>query len=93
MIFVPSLDPKKDDSFNKLLVGLVNNITHMANIIPRLYEPSGESYFEVITQNEDINEMKVEILSSVERVVQEAAQFCRDFERYNGIPFNFYRPC
>lgn len=85
LVFVPSLDPKDANSFNNLLVALVNDITFMSSLIPRLCKDAAQSYEEIIASDADIKEMKQEILLSVEKVVQEAAQFCRDFERYSYL--------
>ena len=85
LIFVPSLDSDDKNSFNRMLICLVDDILHMSLLIPRLLKESTEdvilTYQEIIAKDDDIKEMKQEILQSVEKVVQDAAQFCRDFER------------
>lgn len=86
LVFVPSLDSDDANSFNRLLICLVDDILHMSMLIPRLLQATTEevilNYHEIIAKDDDIKEMKQEILQSVEKVVQDAAQFCRDFERF-----------
>lgn len=86
LVFVPSLDSDDENSFNRLLICLVDDILHMSMLIPRLLQETTEeeilNYHQIIGKDDDIKEMKQEILQSVEKVVQDAAQFCRDFERY-----------
>lgn len=84
LVFVPSLDPNDPKGFNNLLASLITDISHMSSLIPRLI-PNTESYETKITNNLDIDEMKTEILEGVEHVVQEAAEFCRGFERYSYL--------
>lgn len=85
LVFVPSLNPTDPNGFNFLLAALVTDITFMSSLIPRLLKNADESYDQKITNNTDIQDMKVEILQGVDRVIQEAAQFCRDFERYSYL--------
>ncbi|XP_065078949.1 dynein beta chain, ciliary [Ochlerotatus camptorhynchus] len=85
LVFVPSLNPNDPNGFNILLAALVTDITYMSSLIPRLLKNSDESYDQKVMKNTDIQDMKVEILQGVDRVIQEAAQFCRDFERYSYL--------
>lgn len=85
MIFIPSLDPSDKNSFNHLLINLVDDITIMSSLIPRLHKEAEKTYEEMISNEEDIKEMKQEILLSVEKAIEEAGQFCRDFERYSYL--------
>jgi dynein heavy chain, axonemal len=57
----------------------------MSTLIPRLNEEANESYEELIINENDIKEMKQEILLSVEKALEEASQYCRDFERYSYL--------
>jgi dynein heavy chain, axonemal len=66
-----------------VLAGLVADITFMASLIPRLLKTeNNETYMDKIASNIDIDNFQKEILSGVDKVVQEAADFCHDFERY-----------
>lgn len=103
MIFVPSLDPNDQHSFNHLLINLVNgkktfldkslielylcfsDIIYMSSLIPRLHKDAQKSYEDLISNETDIKEMKQEILLSVDKALEEATQFCRDFERYSYL--------
>lgn len=103
MIFIPSLDPTDKNSFNQILINLVNgkiaqeklkrflrnkiflDIIFMSTLIPRLHKEAEKTYEEMISSEVDIKEMKQEILLSVEKALEEASQFCRDFERYSYL--------
>lgn len=85
MIFIPSLDPKNEFSFSRLLHKLVDDIIHMSSLIPRLHKEDDKTYQDLILQECDIKEMKQEILLSVDKALEEASQFCRDFERYSYL--------
>lgn len=85
LVFVPSLNPNDPNGFNILLAALVTDITYMSSLIPRLLKNADDSYDKKVMNNTDIQDMKVEILQGVDRVIQEAALFCRDFERYSYL--------
>lgn len=104
LIFIPSLDPNDQNSFNNLLINLVNgvdisifllcciltyccisDIIFMSTLISRLHKEADKTYQELISEETDIKEMKQEILLSVEKALEEASQFCRDFERYSYL--------
>lgn len=57
----------------------------MSSLIPRLHSEAEQTYEEMISSETDIKEMKQEILLSVEKALEEASQFCRDFERYSYL--------
>lgn len=86
LVFVPSLDPNDPKGFINLLTVLIDDITKMSSLIVRLKtDASIETYLAKIEKNSDISDMKTEILDGVDRVVQEAAEFCRGFERYSYL--------
>lgn len=61
------------------------DIIFMSTLIPRLHKNADKTYEELISNDPDIKEMKQEILLSVEKALEEASQFCRDFERYSYL--------
>lgn len=85
LVFVPSLNPTDPTGFNILLNQLVTDILGMAAKIPRLIPESEKTYDDLITNHFDILEMKNEILKGVDKVIQEAADYCRNFERYSYL--------
>lgn len=64
---------------------LTSDILFMSTLIPRLQKEADKTYEELISEDIDIKEMKQEILLSVEKALEEASQFCRDFERYSYL--------
>ncbi|XP_031616880.1 dynein beta chain, ciliary-like, partial [Contarinia nasturtii] len=84
LVFVPSLDPNDKDGFNNLLILLIDDIMKMSSIFKCL-KSNEKSYMTAILKNSDIIDMKYEILESVEKVVEEATEFCNGFERYSYL--------
>lgn len=85
LIFVPSLDANDPKGFNQMLIVLIDDIIEMASLIECLRTDAKASYMEMIAESSDIKEMKTEILDGVMAVMDEAADFCRDFERYSYL--------
>lgn len=85
IVFVPSLDPKDPKGFNHLLADLIEDITKMSSLVVRLRTDVQQTYEQMIFANRDMRSMKSEILEGVDKVVQEAADFCRGFERYSYL--------
>lgn len=82
LVFVPSLDPNDPDGFNNLLSQLIDDIMKMSFLFKSLKSNERDNYMDAIAETNDINDMKHEILEGVEKVVEEAAEFCSGFERY-----------
>lgn len=57
----------------------------MSSLIPRIKIDHTDPYQAIIEAHPDIIDMQEEILEGVNRVVQEAAEFCRGFERYSYL--------
>lgn len=85
LIFVPSLDPTDPNGFNNLLTLLIDDIMKMSTLFRSLKPDECENYNLTISENPDITDMKHEILQGVEKVVEEAAEFCNGFERYSYL--------
>lgn len=85
LIFVPSLNPTDPKGLNQILISLIDDIIKMASLIECPSKNVEKTYMEMIVGNSDVVEMKQEILDSVDRVMNEAADFCRDFERYSYL--------
>lgn len=85
LVFIPSLDPNDPDGFNNLLTQLIDDIMEMSSLFKSLKINERDNYMAVISENGDINDMKHEILEGVEKVVEDAAEFCNGFERYSYL--------
>lgn len=86
LVFVPSLDPNDLNGFNNLLFQLIDSdIMKMSSLFKRLKSTEQENYMTAIAENNDIIDMKHEIFEGVEKVVEEAAEFCNGFERYSYL--------
>ncbi|EDW38589.1 GL12690 [Drosophila persimilis] len=77
LVFVPSLDPEDPMGFNNMLIELMRDIMKMGSLIKRLKPSEKRNYVEVIKENQDIIDMRREILNGVDLVMEEASRFCR----------------
>lgn len=85
LVFVPSLNPTDPNGFNILLNCLVQDILGMSAKVPRLIPNCDVTFDSMINNHFDITEMRHEILKGVDKVIQEAADYCRNFERYSYL--------
>jgi len=79
LYYIPSLEPEDPDGLDQLILGLLNDIIGMAALIPRLKNDS-IGYAEELASDVDMKGMKDEILTSVATAVEEATDFCSNFE-------------
>lgn len=85
LVFVPALDPNDPNGLISLLMLLIENIMQMSALFKSLKPDERENYMDAVGANPDIIEMKREILDGVDKVVEEASEFCSDFERYSYL--------
>ncbi|CAB3241075.1 unnamed protein product [Arctia plantaginis] len=85
MVFVPSLEPNDENSFTKLLNSIINDILKISSLVERIDKLKDESYEQQIVNNEEIIEMKEEILAGIEKVIDDANEFCKTFENYSYL--------
>lgn len=85
LVFVPSLNPEDPMGFNNMLIELMRDIMKMATLIKRLKKNEKRNYGDMVKENQDIIDMRREILNGVDRVMEEASLFCRQFERYSYL--------
>ncbi|CAG4954204.1 unnamed protein product [Colias eurytheme] len=85
MVFCPSLDANNEKGFTALINNLIDDILKMSTLIDRIDIKKTESYHEQIINNSDILEMKEEIFDGIERVIEEANEFCKTFENYSYL--------
>ncbi|KAJ8682462.1 hypothetical protein QAD02_018254 [Eretmocerus hayati] len=81
LYYEPSLEPDDPNGLEQLVGGILNDVMNMAALIPRL-KLDTEGYAPELDRDEDIRAMKSEILSSVAKAIEEATDFCGDFEGY-----------
>ncbi|KAH1023596.1 hypothetical protein HUJ04_012770 [Dendroctonus ponderosae] len=83
--FVPSLDANDPEGFNALMSGLLRTIIDTTAIVPRFSVTATEMYQEEIERNEDIVDIKSDISQSVDKVMEEACDFCNEFQNYSYL--------
>lgn len=84
LVFVPSLNPDEPGCFSHIIAELVSDIIKICSLIPRVAS-SKQTYAEIICANNDIKEMKNEIMQNVDDVIQKATDFCRNFDKYSYL--------
>ncbi|XP_045482107.1 dynein beta chain, ciliary [Harmonia axyridis] len=82
IVFVPSLDPQGHNGLKKLIDGLLVDILNIASVVERFSKTKTLSYLEEISANADILDMKMDILINVDHVIENAYEFCDNFENY-----------
>ncbi|CAH0405196.1 unnamed protein product [Chilo suppressalis] len=82
MVFFPSLDPNNEKGFTALIIGIIDDILMMSRLINRIDTNKTETYEEDVIKSEDIIEMREEILKGIEKVIEDANEFCKTFENY-----------
>lgn len=68
LVFAPSLDPSNRKGFTAIIKSLIDDILQMSSLIGRIDPRQKESYEVDIVNNEDITEMRDDILSGIEKV-------------------------
>lgn len=79
LYYVPSLEPDDPDGLDQSILLLLNDIIGMAALVPRLKKDS-VGYAEELEEDSDIKGMKNEILNIVGTAVEDATEFCSNFE-------------
>ncbi|KAJ8736094.1 hypothetical protein PYW08_006750 [Mythimna loreyi] len=85
IVFAPSLDPNDPKGFTALIKGLIEDIMNMATLIERIDKQKALTYEQQIIGSEDVIEMKEEILNGIEKVIEDANEFCKTFENYSYL--------
>ncbi|KAL4703187.1 hypothetical protein ACJJTC_018259 [Scirpophaga incertulas] len=82
MVFSPSLDPNDEKGFMEMIKGIISDILVMSKLIVRIDENKEKSYEHDIVKSEDVIEMKDEIVNAIEKVIEDANEYCKTFENY-----------
>lgn len=85
MVFAPSLDPNDEKGFTAMIKGIISEIQKMSSLVVRIDPKKEETYEHQIINHEDIIEMKDDILTGIERVIEDANEFCKTFENYSFL--------
>lgn len=85
IVFVPSLEPNEDKGFRSLICSLIDDIVKLAAIVPRFSKTAQQSYKDEIENNGEIVEMKQDVLDNVDKVIQEAFEFCDNYQSYSYL--------
>ncbi|XP_060515880.1 dynein beta chain, ciliary [Cylas formicarius] len=85
IVFVPSLDSNSPQSFRAMITNIITDIVKTSEIIPRLSKRAKKSYNDEIENHQDIVDMKNDILQSVDKALEEAYEFCNNFQNYSYL--------
>lgn len=79
LYYIPSLEPDDPDGLDQLILALLNDIIGMAALVPRIKKNS-TGYAEELEDDPDIKGMKNDIMNNVANAIEEATEFCSNFE-------------
>lgn len=85
VVFIPSLEPSDPDGLKSLITGLLSDIIETSAIVDRFSSSQSLSYKEEIQCNQDIVDIKADILNSIDKVIEEAYEFCDHFQTYSYL--------
>ncbi|KAG5897820.1 hypothetical protein JTB14_011820 [Gonioctena quinquepunctata] len=85
IVFVPSLDPIDPEGLKSLIIGLMNEIIDTSAAVDRFSKTTSITYKEEIETNQDITEIREDILASIDKVIEETYEFCDHFQSYSYL--------
>ena len=87
IIFRPSLDEKKANNFQEFCKQILDDIYHMANLVPRIAQDQEDkrSYLELAMEHEELSELRSTFLSRVSLVTSQAREEQEKYNRYSNI--------
>lgn len=86
MVFSPSLDPSDKKGFKAIVKSLIDDILKMASLVERIDPKQECSYEDQILCNDDIAEMKDEILNGIDKVSIYSIKLCnRCLNKFSNV--------
>lgn len=85
IVFIPSLEPSDQHGLKSLITGLLTDIVDTTATVERFALKSSVSYKEEIENNQDIIDIRADILNSIDKVIEEAYEFCDHFQSYSYL--------
>ncbi|KAJ8921302.1 hypothetical protein NQ315_013776 [Exocentrus adspersus] len=85
IVFIPSLDSTDPEGFKSIINDLINSIIDTTSVVRRFSITKDLSYKEEIEANQDIIDIKTDILLNVDLVIEEAYEFCDGFQGYSYL--------
>ena len=86
MVFQPPLDQDAADGFYSLVEGLLDDIFHFASLIPRVaHHQEQPNYLTDVEEIADLSDMREEMMSRVEKGIQQAAEHLNSYSPYSYL--------
>lgn len=85
IVFIPSLEPSDPLGLKSLITDLLYDIIDTSSIIDRFSTLRTMTYKDEIEANQDIIDIKADILNSIDKVIEEAYEFCDHFQTYSYL--------
>ncbi|CAG9831722.1 unnamed protein product [Diabrotica balteata] len=85
IVFIPSLDSSDPEGLKSLITGLINDAVETSAIVKRFSKIKTVSYKEEIEANQDIVDIKNDILSNIDKVIEESYEFCDNYQTYSYL--------
>lgn len=85
IVFIPSLEPSDSHGLKSLIISLITDIISTTATVERFAITDSISYKEEIESNQDIIDIKADILNNIDKVIEEAYEFCDHFQNYSYL--------
>jgi dynein heavy chain len=86
LVFSPSLEYGSQDGFYELVEGLVQDVFHMASLIPRLAKHNDMEHYQVDVEDMlELSEMKGELMDRCQNVITKALEFRNSFDSFSYL--------
>ncbi|KAL4716976.1 hypothetical protein ACJJTC_012787 [Scirpophaga incertulas] len=85
IVFCPSLEKSDEKGLMEIIKSIIADILMMSKLNERIDQNKDTTYEDNITNNEDVIEMKNEIINGIEKVIKDANEFCKTFDKYTYL--------
>lgn len=86
LVFSPSLEYGSQDGFYELVEGLVQDVFHVATLVPRLAKHNGMEHYQADVEDMlELGEMKGELMDRCQTVITKALEFRNSFDSFSYL--------
>ena len=86
LVFSPSLEYGTQDGFYELVESLVQDVFHIASLVPRVAKHSGMEHYQADVEDMlELSEMKGDLMDRCQNVINKALEFRNSFDSYSYL--------
>lgn len=85
IVFVPSLESNDPKGLKSLITGLITDIVDTSGIVERFSKRKAITYKEEIESNQDIIDIREDILLNIDKVIEDTYEFCDRYQAYSYL--------